>query len=114
MNRMLRRFWNRLVGSLSGRNRDSDLADELKTLKERDGGDMIVYGGSNFVSNLIKHNLIDEYYLFVNPVAIGQGLSIFGEVGEAFRLENAATIAFDCGITVHKYLPVATSQNAVA
>lgn len=91
-----------------------DLADELKTLKEREGGDMIVYGGSNFVSNLIRHNLIDEYYLFVNPVAIGQGLSIFGEVGEAFRLENAATIAFDCGITVHKYLPVAASQNAVA
>ena len=38
---------------------------------------MIVYGGANFVSNLIDYGLIDELFLLVNPVAIGHGLHIF-------------------------------------
>jgi dihydrofolate reductase len=54
-----------------------DLDEEVHKLKEQEGGDIIVYGGSNFVSNLIRHNLIDEYYLFVNPVILGHGMAIF-------------------------------------
>ena len=53
-----------------------DLKDEITKLKNQDGGDIIVYGGASFDSSLIKENLIDEYYLFVNPVAIGNGKTI--------------------------------------
>lgn len=44
-----------------------DLADEVTQLKKQDGNDIIVYGGADFVSSLIKEGLIDEYHLFVNP-----------------------------------------------
>ena len=50
-----------------------DLRDEITKLKSQDGGDIIVYGGVSLDASLIKVNLIDEFYLFVNPVAIGNG-----------------------------------------
>ena len=54
-----------------------DLVDEITRLKDQAGGDIIAYGGASFVSALIPHDLIDEYHLFVNPVALGTGMPIF-------------------------------------
>ena len=79
------------------------IVDVVNMLKDQPGKDMIVYGGAEFVSSLIENNLIDELYLFINPTAIGQGLSIFnGRV--PLELDNS--IRFDCGIVINKYLPV--------
>jgi dihydrofolate reductase len=39
--------------------------------------DIIVYGGATFVASLIDHDLLDELNLFVNPVAIAEGLRVF-------------------------------------
>lgn len=54
-----------------------DLAEDIKKRKLQNGKDIIVYGGSTFVSALIKEGLIDEFHLFVNPVALGHGVPIF-------------------------------------
>ena len=45
----------------------TDLVEDVAQRKEQDGMDMIVYGGAALVSTLIKHGLIDEFFLFVNP-----------------------------------------------
>ena len=66
------------------------------------GKDIIVYGGATFVSNLIDQNLIDEFYLFINPSAIGKGMKIFNGRTN-LKLEKA--LPFSCGITVMKYQP---------
>src|SRR5215831_8261198 len=54
-----------------------DIIDKVNELKKENGKDIIVYGGAGFVASLVKNNLIDEFFLFVNPAAIGNGLSIF-------------------------------------
>jgi len=77
-----------------------DLAEEVNLLKNRKGKDLIVYGGASFVSALLKQNLIDELELFINPVAIGNGMKIFNETTK-LKLLNAQLFA--CGITVLKY-----------
>ncbi|HWB91327.1 MAG TPA: dihydrofolate reductase family protein [Puia sp.] len=82
-----------------------DAAAEIRELKARPGKDILVYGGARFVSGLIRENLIDEYHLFVNPVVIGNGLSIFASVDGAFKLELAAARGFACGIAVLEYRP---------
>ena len=82
-----------------------DLLEEVQKLKDQEGGDLIVYGGSNFVSNLIRNNLIDEYYLFINPVIIGRGMAIFNAMEQRKRLELKDSTTFDCGITVLYYQP---------
>jgi len=77
----------------------------VTNLKNQEGQDIIVYGGGNFVTNLIKHGLIDEYHLFVNPAALGNGMSIFQgiENRQAFKLMEARS--FEGGITVLCYKP---------
>lgn len=80
-----------------------DLVEEITSLKNSDGGDIIVYGGGTFVSALIKTGLIDEYHLFINPVAIGSGMTIFKDVHKNLHLSLVKAIAFDCGITVLNY-----------
>ena len=71
----------------------------MARLKGEPGKDIIVYGGSRTVADLIAGRLIDEFYLFVNPAAIGRGLSIFDKVA----LVLVESRAFDCGIVLLHY-----------
>lgn len=81
-----------------------DLYEEITKLKDQeDGGDIIVYGGASLDSSLIKENLIDEFYLFVNPVAIGNGKTIFKDLKEIRKLSLIESIPFDSGIVLLHY-----------
>jgi len=82
-----------------------DLKEELTKLKNREegDGDIIVYGGASFDSSLIKENLIDEYYLFVNPVVIGNGKTIFKDLKEIRKLNLVESITFDSGTVLLHY-----------
>lgn len=81
---------------------DGNIEEEVAALKQKNGSDIIVYGGAEFVSNLIQKGLIDDFYLFVNPVALGQGLPIFQNRTNFKLIESKA---FTCGIVVHHYQP---------
>ena len=82
-----------------------DLVDEIMKIKKQTGKDIVVYGGATFVNALFKEGLIDEYHLFINPVVIGSGMTIFNgfESHQYFTLVNSS--AFDCGIVVLHYMP---------
>jgi dihydrofolate reductase len=98
--------FSRTETSIPGRNievENGDLATAVRSLKSEPGKDIIVYGGVNFVSSLISENLIDEYYLVVNPIALGSGLPIFTDK-KLLQLESS--IVFKHGKMVNKYVPV--------
>jgi dihydrofolate reductase len=81
-----------------------DLKDEITKLKSQEGGgDIIVYGGVSFDSSLIKEKLIDEFYLFVNPVAIGNGKTIFKDLKEIQLFTLIESIGFNSGIVLLHY-----------
>jgi dihydrofolate reductase len=80
-----------------------DLVDEITKLKKQSGKDIISYGGASFVSALIKHGLIDEFHLFINPVAIGQGMAIFKELDHKQDLVLVKSTSFKCGMVVLHY-----------
>ena len=80
-----------------------DLVEEITRLKQQPGSDIIAYGGATFVSGLVKHGLIDEYHLFINPTAIGSGLSIFKELNGKQNLTLVKSTSFDCGMVVLNY-----------
>jgi dihydrofolate reductase len=81
-----------------------DLVQTVTRLKEQRGKDIVVYGGATFVSALIEHDLIDEFNLFVNPVAIGRGMRIFKD-RKALRLTGSQRYA--SGIVINTYELVA-------
>jgi dihydrofolate reductase len=80
-----------------------EITEEINVLKNKKGKDIIVYGGESFVSSLIKHNLIDEFYLFVNPVAIGNGQQTFNPLNNDLQLTISKCGPFDCGIVLLCY-----------
>jgi len=82
-----------------------NITEEINRLKSLPGKDMIAYGGAGFVSSLIKHNLIDEYHLFINPAVIGDGMAIYKAAGK-MNFQLVRSTPFSCGIVVLRYRPV--------
>jgi dihydrofolate reductase len=80
-----------------------NLENEINRLKNEAGKDIIVYGGATFVSSLLKAELIDELHLFINPVAIGNGMTIFKSLDKKQDFKLVESSGFDCGIVVNKY-----------
>lgn len=81
------------------------LADEIIKLKKQNGKDIMVYGGSSFVSAIIKEGLIDEFHLFVNPVALGHGGAIFDQLKNVRQLKLKNSVVYPCGIVLLHYEP---------
>ncbi len=81
-----------------------NLPREVKALKAEVSGDMAVFGGAGFASALIAAGLVDEFQLFINPAALGDGERIFDRGG--FRqLRLAGSKAYACGMVVNRYTP---------
>lgn len=97
--------FSRTLTTVNGRNvevENGNVGSTVKRMKEEEGKDMIVYGGAAFVSSLIGLDLIDEYYIFINPIGIGNGLSIFNHQK---RLKLVESIAMGNGVVCNKYIP---------
>ena len=80
-----------------------DLIEEVSKIKSQNGRDIVVYGGASFDSSLIKEKLIDEFYLFINPVAIGNGMTIFKDLNEIRKYTLIESKVFESGIVLLRY-----------
>ena len=58
---------------------------------------------ASFDSSLIKAKLVDEFYLFINPVAIGNGMTIFKDLNEIQKYTLIELKAFESGIVLLRY-----------
>jgi dihydrofolate reductase len=58
-----------------------DLADGVTSLKEQESGDIHVIGSTQLVQALIENDLVDEYRVMIDPVALGGGKRFFPEDG---------------------------------
>ncbi len=85
-----------------------NLTDEINRLKAQPGKDIMVYGGSSFAAALVRENLIDEYHLFINPIALGQGEPIFGLLPQPLRLTLKNSVTCKSGIVILNYEPNST------
>ncbi len=56
-----------------------DLKGNIEKLKSKPGKDIVIFGSPSIVRQLIEYNLIDEYWLMVNPVILGTGISTVSE-----------------------------------
>ena len=82
---------------------DGDLAEEIRQLKAEPGKPILALGGAGFMQSLIATGLIDEYHLFIHPVALGSGLPIFTHLAIPLYLKLADVKAFPGGVVAHTY-----------
>lgn len=84
-----------------------DPVDEVRTLKETDGMDIVCTGSISLVHALVPAGLVDEYRLFVYPVVQGGGRRLFPDGYQMPRLELLEARSFRSGIVLVRYRPVA-------
>lgn len=56
-----------------------NVADEIRKLKGQNGPDLQVHGSGHLIQTLLRHDLIDEFWLKIFPVTLGMGKRLFGE-----------------------------------
>lgn len=80
-----------------------DLKEQIKSLKESEGKDILVYGGNSFVASLVENGLVDEYYLLVNPLAIGSDEPILKFINSSLPLQLRESRPFSSGTVLLTY-----------
>jgi len=67
-----------------------DVAEKVRQLKQQSGPDLQVYGSANLVQTLMKHDLVDEFWLKIYPLTLGTGKRLFtdGTIPAAFKLTD--------------------------
>ena len=58
---------------------EGDAAEAIAALKQEDGPELQVHGSANLIQTLLRHNLVDQYRLWVFPVVIGSGKRLFAD-----------------------------------
>jgi dihydrofolate reductase len=82
-----------------------DLAEEIRSLKNQAGKDLLAHGGVEFAQNLVQTGLVDEYWVATHPVAAGGGSGLFEKLGQPLYLKLIETKAFSTGAMMNIYRP---------
>jgi dihydrofolate reductase len=81
-----------------------NLADEINKVKQRPGKDILLFGSPTATHALIQQDLIDGYWLFVNPIILGQGIPLFTDIKDKIKLKLLSTKQFTSGVAALDYV----------
>ena len=80
-----------------------NLSDRINEIKQNGDKDILLFGSPTATHSLIQRNLIDGYWLFVNPIILGQGIPLFVDIKDKIKLKLLTTRQFTCGVTELNY-----------
>jgi dihydrofolate reductase len=89
------------VGAKAEVRREVD-PDEIRALTREPGGDMAV-GGADLADTFRRHDLIEEFRLYVNPVLLGRGRQLFGPTDTPNDLRLVETRTFGNGVVLLRH-----------
>ena len=87
----------------------SDLVGGVRKLKAESGEGIAILGSGSLVSQLAAAGLIDEFQVVVNPIALGEGKSLFAGIEQRLQLQLTSSRTFTNGNVVRTYAPAAGS-----
>ena len=70
---------------------DGDIAEKVAKIRQQQGPDLHVWGSSNLLQTLIKHDLVDTFWLMIYPITLGSGKRLFadGTIPMAFKVTES-------------------------
>jgi len=81
-----------------------NLSERLHEIRQKTGPEILLFGSPTATHALMQLNLIDVYWLFVNPVILGRGIPLFVDFKERIKLRLLSpTRQFTCGVTELSY-----------
>ena len=84
---------------------EGDAAEGIAELKKEDGPELQVHGSGNLIQTLMRHNLVDQYRLWVFPVVIGTGKRLFSESTIPSGLKLLDSKVSTTGVVIGTYEP---------
>ena len=80
-----------------------NITGEITKLKQASGKNILMIGSPTAAHSLMAENLIDDYWLFVNPILLGQGIPLFKSINEKTTLKLIENITFKSGVVCLHY-----------
>lgn len=77
--------------------------DEVRALKDGEGGPILVHGSATLVQSLAQEGLVDRYHLLTFPVLLGEGKRLFVDGGAHQRLELVRSADYSNGVRMAVY-----------
>jgi len=81
-----------------------NLSERINEIKQGEGEDILLFGSPTATHSLMQLGLIDGYWLFVNPIVLGQGIPLFVDIKEKIKLKLLTTRPFTSGVTELSYV----------
>lgn len=76
----------------------ANYATELRKIKQETSGEILLFGSPSTAHALLKESLIDECWLFINPVLLGGGIPVFEGIQAKQPLKLVKTQVFSSGV----------------
>ena len=80
-----------------------NLVENINKIKNQDGENILIFGSPRASHSLLSEGLIDEFWLFVNPILLGQGMPLFKGVRETTQLKLIESLTFTNGVIALHY-----------
>ncbi|RRB02819.1 dihydrofolate reductase family protein [Larkinella rosea] len=81
----------------------NNLAEQIREIKREPGKNIQIFGSPSACHALMKYQLIDEYWLFINPVLLGSGIPLFRNINETEQLALLETAVLASGVLAAHY-----------
>jgi dihydrofolate reductase len=82
---------------------EGDVAQAVAALKEQEGPEIQVHGSGNLIQTLLKHDLVDEFRVWIFPVVVGKGKRLFAEGAMPGGLKLTETQTSTTGVVISYY-----------
>lgn len=79
------------------------LEDNINNIKKQEGKNILIFGSPSASNSLLNRGLVDEFWIFLNPILIGQGIPLFKDITESVKLNLIETKTFDIGVIALHY-----------
>jgi dihydrofolate reductase len=80
-----------------------EITHNINQLKNQEGANILIFGSPGASRSLLNEGLIDEFWLFINPVILGKGMPLFTDITGTTQLKLAESITFPCGVIAVHY-----------
>lgn len=77
--------------------------EDIKKLKMSEGSDIHVWGSSDLVHLLLKHDLVDELRLKIHPLILGKGKKLFDDAAMPAAFTLTENIVTSTGVIIASY-----------
>jgi dihydrofolate reductase len=115
MNAMPKYVFSRTLEEASWNNTTlirEDAGGAIARLKQEPGPGLTILGSANLAGSLHDKRLIDEYFILVNPIVLGQGRPLFEGVSERLPLRLCSTRTFPGGAVMLVYEPASAAPGS--